>query len=495
MGAKVVADRFDLDARQRFRARQRECLEGLKRLLSEQRFDQPRDVMGVEMELNLADANGSPRMVNDHVLAQMATRDFQSELGRFTLELNVAPRPLAGTVFDDLEEELRIALRYADRMAGESSAQIVMIGVLPTITGEELVPSVFSQVDRYAMLNDQIMAARGEGIVLDLVGTEALNRTFDSIAPESACTSVQFHLQVTPECFAATWNAAQVAAAAQVAVGANAPFVLGCEVWPESRPPFFLQATDARPPEMAAQGVRPRTWFGERWISDVCCLFEENLRYFPALLPLCVEEEPLAVLAADAVPHLAELCLHNGTVYRWNRPVYAVSAGVPHLRVENRVLSAGPTVVDTVANAAFYYGLVRALADQPEPVWTRLPFAAAERNFSEACRRGIEADLSWPAGRAGCERLPAVRLVRERLLPLAAAGLDAFGVAEWDRDRCLSIIDERCRRGVTGASWQTRFFHQAVGGGEDRVSALRRLVARYCELARTGIPVHDWPTS
>jgi hypothetical protein len=490
MGVKVVADRFDLAARERFRTRLHACLAALRRLLDEDRFDRPRDLVGLEMELNLADSGGAPRMVNDDVLARMATRDFQTELGKFTLELNVAPRRLSGRVFDDLAEELRIAFGYADRMAGEFGAQIVMIGILPTITEDQMVPESFSPAERYTLLNDQIMAARGERIALDLAGSETLTGSFDSIAPESACTSVQFHLQVTPERFAATWNAAQAAAAAQVAVGANAPFVFGRQLWHESRPPFFLQATDSRPPELAAQGVRPRTWFGERWITSVSCLFEENLRYFPALLPVCEDEDPLAVLDAGGVSRLAELALHNGTVYRWNRPVYAVAGGVPHLRVENRVLPSGPTVTDTVANAAFYYGLVRALADQPDPVWNALPFATAERNFLAACRHGIDAELSWRGG----ETLPAARLILDHLLPLAADGLDGFGVAPADRDHYLSVIEERCRRRITGAGWQTRIYHQEVDGGADRATALRRLVERYSALARTDTPVHDWPT-
>ncbi|WP_049564549.1 glutamate--cysteine ligase [Streptomyces sp. SBT349] len=496
MGEKVVADRFDLEARRRFRDRLRACGEALSTLLREGRFEGSRDVIGLEVELCLADSDGSPRMVNDDVLARMATRDFQTELGQFTLELNMAPRGLEGRVFDDLAEELRIAIGYADRMAGEFGARLVMTGVLPTITAEQMVPASLSPRDRYTLLNDQIMAARGEHIDLDISGAERLRGTFESIAPESACTSVQFHLQVTPERFAATWNAAQAAAGAQIAVGANAPFVFGRELWHESRPPFFLQATDSRPPEFAAQGVRPRSWFGERWIGSVGELFEENLRYFPALLPLCADEDPREVLEAGGVPRLAELTLHNGTVYRWNRPVYAVADGVPHLRVENRVLSTGPTVVDTVANAAFYYGLVRALSDQEHPVWERLPFADAERNFTAACRHGIDAELAWPgeAPGSGTVRLGAARLVADRLLPLAGDGLDACGVAAADRDHYLSIIEERCRRGVTGAAWQTRAYHRAVADGADRATALRGLVRRYCELARTDAPVHSWPT-
>ncbi|RKN44815.1 glutamate--cysteine ligase [Streptomyces hoynatensis] len=496
MGEKLVADRFDLAARQRFRARLDACLQALRRLLREERFEGPRDLIGLEVELAMADSEGAPRMVNDEVLARMATKDFQAELGQFNLELNMPPRLLGGTVFDDLAEELRIAVGYADRMAAEFGGRLVMTGVLPTVTPEQMVPGSLSPDDRYTLLNDQILAARGEAITLDIAGAETLTHSFDSIAAESACTSVQFHLQVTPAGFAATWNAAQAATAAQVAAGANAPFVFGRELWHESRPPFFLQATDSRPPEFAAQGVRPRTWFGERWIDSADSLFEENNRWFPALLPHCAEEDPLAVLDAGGIPALAELSLHNGTVYRWNRPVYDVAGGVPHLRVENRVLSTGPTVTDTVANAAFYYGLVRALAAQPRPVWNTLPFEVAEANFHAACRYGIEAELSWPAGEGagGLDRLPAHHLIRERLLPLAEEGLAALGVAVADRVRYLGVIEERCRRRITGAGWQTRFYHQAVANGADRATALRELVRRYCELARTDAPVHSWPT-
>ncbi len=241
--------------------------------------------------------------------------------------------------------------------------------------------------------------------------------------------------------------------------------------------------------------MRPRTWFGERWIDSAYDLFEENLRYFPALLPLHDEEDPLLVLDRGGVPRLQELVLHNGTVYRWNRPVYGLVDGVPHLRVENRVLPAGPTVTDVIANAAFYYGLVRALADETRPVWKRMSFEDAEANFDTACRHGIEAELRWPRpGRAGgVATLPAVRLVLEELLPLAAAGLDAWHVEPADRDRYLGVIEQRCRRRVNGASWQVDTFHRALEGGLDRKTALAAMTRRYRTLMREGEPVHTWP--
>ncbi|WP_335941073.1 glutamate-cysteine ligase family protein [Streptomyces sp. PTD5-9] len=496
MGEKVVAGAFDLSDRQRYRRKLHRCLEGLERLLAEGRFDRPRNLMGMEIELNLAGSDGMPKMMNGEVLQRIASRDFQTELGMFNLEVNIVPHPLGGRVFDQLAEELRTGLGYAHRKAGEVDAGIVMIGILPTLERSDLVASNLSDADRYTLLNDQIVAARGEDFSLDIHGVEHLVSTSSSITPEAACTSVQLHLQVTPARFAAVWNAAQAVAGVQIALGANSPFLFGRELWRESRPPLFQQATDTRPPELRNQGVRPRTWFGERWVGSAYELFEENLRYYPPLLPICGDEDPLAVLDAGGAPGLQELALHNGTVYRWNRPVYGVADGVPHLRVENRVLPAGPTVTDVIANAAFYYGLVRALADAPRPVWTRLPFEAAAENFDAACRHGIDAELLWPrSGRSGGPvRTPAVTLVRDELLPLAAAGLDAWHIAPADRDRYLGVIEGRCRRRVNGASWQADTYHRAREAGLARHAALAATTRRYAELMHSGEPVHRWPT-
>ncbi|OKJ42723.1 glutamate-cysteine ligase family protein [Streptomyces sp. CB01580] len=496
MGEKVVAGTFDLSDRQRYRRKLHQCLEGLERLLAEKRFDRPRNLMGMEIELNLAGADGMPRMMNGEVLQRIASQDFQTELGLFNLEVNIVPHPLQGRVFDQLAEELRTGLGYAHRKADEVDAGIVMIGILPTLGRADLVASNLSEADRYTLLNDQIVAARGEDFSLDIQGVEHLLSTASSITPEAACTSVQLHLQVTPARFAAVWNAAQAVAGVQIAIGANSPFLFGRELWRESRPPLFQQATDTRPPELRNQGVRPRTWFGERWVASAYELFRENLRYYPPLLPICDEEDPLAVLDAGGVPGLQELVLHNGTVYRWNRPVYGVADGVPHLRVENRVLPAGPTVTDVIANAALYYGLVRALAEESRPVWTRLPFAAAEENFDTACRHGIDAELIWPRpGRSGgLTRVPAVELVRNELLPLAAEGLDAWNIAPADRDHYLGVIEGRCRRRTNGASWQTDTYHRAREAGLERHAALTATTRRYAELMRGGEPVHSWPT-
>jgi gamma-glutamyl:cysteine ligase YbdK (ATP-grasp superfamily) len=344
--------------------------------------------------------------------------------------------------------------------------------------------------ERYRVLNDQIFAARGEDMRIAIDGAEQLLTHADSITPEAACTSVQLHVQVSPDGFASYWNAAQAIAGVQVALGANSPYLFGRQLWHETRITLFEQATDTRPDELKEQGVRPRVWFGERWITSVFDLFEENLRYFPALLPICEDEDPLAVLDDGAIPQLAEMSLHNGTVYRWNRPVYGVVDGTPHLRVENRVLPAGPSIADTMANAAFYYGLVRALAEAQRPIWTQMSFATATENLHEAARNGLDAQLYWP----GVGDTPAAELILRRLLPLAREGLSRWGVAAEHADRLLGIVEQRCLTGQTGAAWQIA----TVTGlteqyGLDRTEALRQMTQRYIEHMHTNEPAHTWP--
>jgi hypothetical protein len=301
---------------------------------------------------------------------------------------------------------------------------------------------------------------------------------------------VQLHLLVEPSQFGMHWNAAQAIAGVQLSLAANAPFFFGKELWRETRIPLFEQATDTRSEELRAQGVRPRVWFGEGWITSIFDLFEENVRFFPALLPVCEEEDPVEVLAAGDIPRLQELRLHNGTIYRWNRPVYDVVRGRPHLRVENRVLPAGPTVVDILANAAFYYGLLHTLTHQDRPIWTQMSFPTAEENFHNGARDGIDANVFWP----GVGEVPVTELVLRRLLPMAHEGLAAWGVEQADRDRLLGIIEQRCLNGVNGASWQAATFHKLYEDDRlDRTDALREMTVRYRDLMHSNEPVHSWP--
>jgi hypothetical protein len=459
-------------------------------MLAESRFDAGRPMAGLEIELNLVDGVGEPAMKNAEVLDAISDPAFQTELGQFNIEINIPPQRLDMGGLATFENHVRASLNAAEEKANTIGSHIMMIGILPTLQQRHMSIETISANPRYKLLDEQIFAARGEDLEIAIAGEERLVTHADSVVPEAACTSVQYHLQVAPETFARFWNASQVIAGVQVALGANAPYLWGKQLWAETRIALFEQATDTRPDELKAQGVRPRVWFGERWITSIFDLFEENVRFYSALLPLCEPEDPVEVLERGDTPALGELRLHNGTIYRWNRPVYDVVRGRPHVRVENRVLPAGPTVVDVLANGALYFGLIRALTDEDRPIWTQMSFSAAEENFHSAALHGIEAKLYWP----GLGEVPATELVLRRLLPLAHRGLDAWGVEPPDRDRLLGVIEQRCIAGRNGARWQVDTVHMLEQERHlDRFAALREMTLRYAEHMHTNEPVHTWP--
>ena len=488
MGQDVDHQDFSREDRTRYRAKVRRCLDVFARMLSEFDFAVGQPKIGVEIEFNLIDDSGDPLLKNVEVLDAIADDAFQTELGQFNIEINVPPGHLAGTGLDEMERVIRADINGADSKAAAVGANLLMVGILPTLQFEHLTGETISANPRYRLLSEQILAARGEDIEIVIDGVDRLTCTADTIVPESACTSTQLHLQVEPDDFAPLWNASQAIAGVQLAMGANSPFLLGQQLWHETRIALFEQATDTRSDELKTQGVRPRVWFGERWITSVFDLFEENVRYFPSLLPIVDEEDPLEILQAGGVPQLGELRLHNGTIYRWNRPIYDIADGVPHLRIENRVLPAGPTVVDTMANAAFYFGATKALAFSDRPIWSQFPFGAAEENFHNAAREGIEAEIFWP----NSGTVPSRELVLRELLPLARAGLEQYGVAAQTSERLLGIIEQRCITGRNGATWMIGEFERQLKRCGERARALRATTLRYEQLMHGNEPAHTW---
>ncbi|MFT3874962.1 MAG: glutamate--cysteine ligase [Propioniciclava sp.] len=490
MGSEISGRTFSRAQRQRYREKVRACLDVFEEMLHAGHFVDGGRTTGMEIELNLVGDDCQPSFANAEALATIDDPDFQTELARFNLEFNVPPGDITGDSLRSLEEFVQVRLNAAEQRLAPSGNHLIMTGILPTVRAEHFDGGWMSGNVRYEALNDAMLQARGESMHLAIEGPsgERLDTYADSLAPESLCTSVQLHLLVGPGRFARAWNAAQVLAGPQLALGANAPYVFGHELEAESRISVFSQAADSRPVEYAAQGVRPRVYFGEGWITSIFDLFEENSRYFPALLPEISDEDPRAVLASGGTPGLAEMRLHNGTIYRWNRPVYDVVDGVPHVRLENRVLPAGPTVIDTVANAAFYYGALHRLMHDDRPLWSRMAFSTAHANFTEAARRGIDAGLYWP----GLGEMPAAELTLRRLLPLAQQGLQDCGVDGAVIDRYLGVIEGRCLAEANGATWQVRCVRAFERRGLSRPDALAAMTAAYAERMHSNEPVHTW---
>ena len=391
------------------------------------------------------------------MLEAIADPDFQTELGQFNIEINVAPRQFADEVFAELEESVRGSLNHAEERARTVGAHMVIIGILPTIDGAHLNADAFSANPRYQLLNEQIFAARGEDLEIDIRGVERLSTYADTIAPEAACTSVQLHLQVEPDAFAALLERR---AGDRRRAGRGRPrtrrssSARSCGARRASR-------SSSRPPTRAPTSSRPRACARACGSASAGSpRSSTSSRRTSATSRRCCRCARTRTRSRRStrgdIPELGELRLHNGTIYRWNRPIYDVVRGRPHLRVENRILPAGPTVVDILANAAFYYGLVRVLIEDDRPLWTQMSFSAAEENFHVGARDGIDARVYWP----GVGEVPVAELVLRRLLPLAHDGLDRLGVGAADRDRLLGIIERRCVALRNGASWQSAVFHR-----------------------------------
>ncbi|MGP6174981.1 glutamate-cysteine ligase family protein [Corynebacterium sp. A21] len=491
MGDAISSENYTPQQRTRYREHLGHDLEIFDRHLQRAEFED-RSSIGLELELNLVDDQFQPARANREVLGYL-DEEYQSELGSYNIELNHPPLSLDGDGLRQLHHGVEKRLAEVRAAAAKAGVQVAMIGTLPTLTTDFLKnPEWMTTENRYRALNNAIMNARGELVRIDVAAREHYVHDFADIATESAGTSMQLHLQLAPNKFAAAWNASQAIAGAQVALSANSPLFLGWKLWQESRVPVFRQSIDTRTPELVAQGVRPRVWFGERWITSIFDLFEENVRYFSPLLPEPREFAGTPIMQGHN-PALHYLNLHNGTVWRWNRPIYAPGKDLSHLRVENRSLPAGPSVIDIVADAAFYYGLVKYLAEETRPVWSRLPFHDAEANFFAGARDGLNARMQWPTQ----GQVEVTDLIEDTLVPKAREGLHALGVDEDLIDTYLEVIEGRAQTRQNGATWQLRTLEklEPAGAGPDspgRRHALAEMLQLYLKHQATGEPVHTW---
>jgi hypothetical protein len=490
MGLEIDRDCFAPADYERFSARLRDCLAALRALLERPAFGDGEATVGVELELGLIDARGRPALRNGEVLAAAADPRMGLEIDRFNVELNSTPVPLEGRPFTALARELEEMLAMARGAASRTGATVVAIGILPTLEPDDLGQGALSDRARYRALSEGLRAQRGRSFQVHIEGEDALDFAADDPSLEGANASFQLHLRVPPQAFARTYNAAQIATAPALAVACNSPMLFGRRLWDETRIALFRQTVDERA-EGGDEDWRPaRVSFGHGWVRRGALeLFAEAVAMHAPLLPATANEDPLAVVRAGEVPRLAELRLHQGTVWRWNRAVYDHAAG-GHLRIELRALPSGPTVVDMVSTGAFALGLTLGLAPDGDELAQRMTFGQARRNFYEAARRGLDAALLWPADAAPSPRPVPLRALLGALLPVARRGLVEGGVAADEADRWLAVVDARVAAWTNGATWQRR----ALRGERRRdPSARAQMLLRYEELSRSGAPVHTWP--
>jgi len=464
-----------------------EDVRALERMIEEGWIEKGVRRIGAEQEMFLVDRTLQPANMALKLLEQLPS-SFVTELAQFNLEANLTPLMLSGSAFRVLEDELVRLLGEVRAVAAQQGTKIVLCGILPTLEKCHLGIDSMTPIPRYLQLNNLMTEQRGGRFSALIKGLDELQTVHDNVMLEACNTSFQLHFQAGADEFARLYNLAQVIVAPLLAAGANSPVLLKHRLWHETRVALFQQSLDTRHEHKVARGVRQRVSFGDRWVAgSILEIFRDDIARFRSLITTASDESPLEMLDRGEVPPLKALRLHNGTVYRWNRPCYGILDGKPHLRIECRVLPAGPTVRDEVANAAFFYGLMVALDGEYGDVSRRMKFDDAKANFVAAARYGLHARFRWIDGRA----VAADELILKQLLPLARAGLKSQGVDAADVDTYLGVLDARVQSGRTGAQWALDSL-SAMGDRGRAVDRYRALTAAMVEHQAENKPVHEW---
>jgi CBS domain-containing protein/gamma-glutamyl:cysteine ligase YbdK (ATP-grasp superfamily) len=444
--------------------------------------------IGAEQEMFLVGSGFRPAPLVMEVLALLDDPHFTTELARFNLEANMEPLSFGGNCLSAMERQLEDLVGKARGAARRLGAEIALVGILPTLRKSDLGLENMAPVPRYFALNQAMNRLRGGAYEFQMKGIDELIVKHDSVMLESCNTSFQVHFQVDAAEFAKLYNVAQAVAGPVLAAATNSPLLFGRRLWRETRIALFQQAVDTRSSSHHLRERQARVSFGRNWVREsVVELFQEDIARFKILIGGDLNEDPFTLLREGKAPQLKALRLHNGTVYRWNRPCYGITNGKPHLRIENRYLPSGPTIRDEVANAALWFGVVCALSRDLEDITHHMTFEDTQQNFTAAARNGLASELTWLEGK----ELPAQDLLLHELVPLARTGLTSGGIDSADVDLYLGVVEERIRSKKTGSQW----FHTSLAGMKRKGTEAERMSALTGSLIRQqieGKPVAEW---
>lgn len=444
--------------------------------------------IGVEQELVLVDKSWHPSPMADEILEEIQDESFTNEIARFNLEFNVDPILLGDDCLRKMHHLILDNIAKVQRVADERDIAVMMVGILPTIRKIDLTLDNMTPQERYYALNETLTRMRGGAYELNIKGKDEMSLTHDNIMLEACNTSFQIHFQVSPDEFAKRYNIAQAVLAPVLAAAANSPLLLGRRLWRETRIALFEQSIDTRSGHYLRE-LSPRVSFGTRWVREsILEIFQEDIARFKVLFGIQVDEDPFEKIRNNRAPDLTALRLHNGTIYRWNRPCYGVSPdGKAQLRIENRVLPSGPTVMDEVANAAFWFGMMSGVSVVYDDITKVMDFDDAKDNFIAAATHGLGAQFSWMDGK----RIPAQELILHELLPLAREGLSASNVNPDDISTYLDVIEERVRSEQTGSQWILKSLSDMRYSGV-KGEQINAITAAIYHRQIEDVPVHSW---
>ena len=446
--------------------------------------------IGAEQELCLLNEDCEPALLNMEILKDVNDPCVVTEYARFNLEINLDPQPFSGKCFRDMENQLREKLTLISDTAAKHNANIALVGILPTLRQRDLVDENMTPLPRYQMLNENLVRMRGgKPFRLSINGADELLTKHQSSLLESCNTSFQMHLQVSPDEFVEKYNFAQLINAPLLAACSNSALLFGKRLWKETRIALFQQSIDTRRHFQSIREHSPRVTFGKSWLQkNVVEIFKDNLARYRLIMHADIEEDSLEVIKAGGIPKLKALCLFNGTIYPWNRACYGISNGKPHLRIENRILPSGPTVVDEMANTAFWLGLMKGMPDEYKNLKDTMNFDVAIFNFYKAAKMGLDSRFTWLNQRV----YSSGDLILSEMIPMAREGLKNANIDSADIDNYLGIIKERVSLRHTGSLWMFESFTNLLREGT-RSEAAAALTNCMVRLQKEGKPVHLWP--
>jgi len=443
--------------------------------------------IGAELEIYLTDENFQVSPCNLALLEELKDDQFQPELNRYNVELNLSAVDVVGRPFTSMLNEMRRKMDKLEACAMKKNINIIPVGILPTITKEDFGKDFMTDVPRYRALSSQLAKVRGEAFKVNIQGEEPVALQFDDVTLEGANTSFQVHLMVEHKKFADIFNAAQLSLPLVIAACANSGVFMGNLAWDETRVALFKQSLDTRIPEEVQWQQPTRVSFGHGWIrKDAWEIFAEAVALFPPILPTLFDDPA----QKGHLPGFKELRLHLGTTWPWNRPVYS-REGTGHIRIEFRALPAGPSAIDMAANAAFSIGLATGLAERIEDYLAVMPFKYAEYNFYRAAKDGLDAKILWPFENDHYLVETPLIDVLKRLLPHAHNGLKKLGVDQSEINLYLGIIHDRIEAGITGARWKKNSL-KYLEQDYEKAEATRKMTKLYLENSRSGRPVSEW---
>ena len=486
MGQQKLSIAKDPEARKNFLKHLLHDVEAIEQMMEAKMFEKGVTRIGAEQEFCLVDSHFKPSKNSTSVLQIVNDEHFTSELAKYNLEINLDPVETGPDCLAKMEQQLKELLIQAEEAAAKLDEKIILTGILPSIDFRAVQIEYLTPIERYKALTEILYELRGADFELNITGVDELILSHNNILFEACNTSFQCHYQVDPDRFSDLYNWAQMISGPVLSVAANSPLLLGKQLWAETRIALFQQSIDTRNKLYSFREREQRVTFGNRWIKDVGDVFKNDIARHTLLFSTDIDQDSLEVLNSGGIPKLKALQLHNGTIYKWNRPCYGITNGIPHLRIENRYIPSGPTEIDEIANLAFWVGLMSNMPEHFAGNWDSHAFEDAKENFYKAAMWGIQSGMVWEK----CHMSARVLLL-EILIPAAREGLQKIKVNEKDIDRYLSIIENRASKHLTGSRWIVNSYRE-LRKNLGREEATIALTAVMHDRRSSGDPSCDW---